>query len=124
MIRITREKKYIGCLIAYKIYIDGGYRGEIWWGETKEFPVENGRHSVYATAVDSGPAVMSWGRKDRSNTLRVVVSDSCIVDLEVGDALTGWKRWLFPFSNIFIEKDEHLFVREKKAADESVDCES
>lgn len=106
MIRITRTARFIDALVAYKIYIDGIYRGKIKRGETKEFEVENGSHTVYAS---TGP----YG----SNTLRIYVSDSIveyvsdsIVDIEVRNALRGWNLWLGPFAEGNFAKNEYLIL--------------
>ena len=119
MIRITRKRGGIGRLSAYKIYINRGCEGEIWLGETREFPVKNGEYTVYVSAGYSGVTapLLPWAKEYRSKPLDIVVNDS-IVELEVGNAVTGWKNWLFPYSDIFIKKDEFLFLREKKLGEE------
>jgi len=118
MIRITRKKGSIlwniGRFRSYKIYIDGVCHGRIWLGETREFPVKNGGYTVYASARYSGVPLFPREGEYKSKSLDVVVNDS-IVELEVGNALTGWKRWLFPYSSISIEKGEFLFLKEKEA---------
>jgi len=103
MIRITRASTDSGQLVGIKIFINDVYRDKIGIGETKEFEVGNGWHTVYVRVDETG-----------SNTLRVHVNNS-IEELEVGDAVTGWKKFLWPYSHPFIGVDEHLFVREKEA---------
>ena len=73
-IRVTRKVSIGGgSFRSYKIYIDGVYRGKIISAETKEFPVENGGHTIYAK--------LGWWVT--SHTLDVTTHDS-IVDIEVG----------------------------------------
>ena len=100
MVRITRKLQNVDMLRAYKIYIDGVYRGKIKFDETKEFKVEKGIHKVRAK--------IDWGG---SNTLSVDVSDS-VVELEVGNAVTGWKS-LFLKYYITFGAHKYLFLREK-----------
>ena len=101
MIRITRGEAHRGKLIAYKIFINGAYRGKIKQNETKEFEVENGSHTVCVKINQVG-----------SPTLRVHI-DNSIVDLEVGSAVTGWKNIMWPYSHLFIGRDAYLFLRGK-----------
>jgi len=100
MIRITREA-YFDVVVAYKIFIDGVYRGKIKRGETKEFAVENGRHIVRAEMYDR-----------RSNELHVSVNNS-IVDIEAGSNVKGW-RDSQDFEYALYEKNDYLFLRKKK----------
>jgi len=111
MIRITRPAQFIDILNAYKIYIDGIYCGKIKRNETKEFAVENGRHTVYAS---TGP----YG----SRLLHIYVSDS-IVDIEVRNALMGWNLWLFPWSDGNFAKDEYLFLKKNEPTSVSTAAE-
>ena len=101
MIRITRVPKRVDILMGYRIIIDGYEYGTVRNGKTKDFEVENGSHTV---SVSSG--------RYESKSIRVNVSDS-IVELEVGCALTGWRYWLWPYSDFLVKKDEYLFIREK-----------
>ena len=103
MISIIRKRRYIDLLIAYKIYIDDIYYGKIRANQTKEFAVEHGGHTIHASTG-----------KYRSNALRIDVNDS-IVELEIGNALTGWKRLFWPYIDFLVEEDEYLFVRKKEA---------
>jgi len=120
MIRITRRKEGTDHLKAYKIYINGVCYGEIWRGKTRELTVKNGEHTVYVSRKSPAPPLLPWGREYGSNLLHVVVNDS-IVDLEVGIALTGWKFWLWPYSDIFIRKNEYLLLKEKEACEPQKD---
>ena len=104
MIRISRGLSEIPMLRAYKIFIDGVDCGKIKRGETKEFEVENGNYTVYTSSGKYG-----------SNTLRVDVNDST-VELEIGNALKGWKKILWPYSDFLVKLDEYLFLREKESA--------
>ena len=106
MIRITdKGSGFIDVLGSYKIYIDDICVGKIKRNETKEFEVGRGKHIIYA-------------RSDRyeSNSVHVDVNDS-IVELEVDYALTGWKRWLFPYSDFTIKKGEYLHLKKKEPVD-------
>ena len=110
MIRITRENKINDALRAYKIYIDGTYRGDIRKDETKEFEVENGSHEVVAK--------IDWCR---SNELCVDVNNS-IVELEVGNskgtagiwfgALFGLVGWFIQIAHVTFLRHKYLWLRE------------
>ena len=100
MIRITRVRPYSELIRSYKIFIDGAYRGEIKIGETKEFEVENGSHTVCAK--------IDWCR---SNRLCVDVNDS-IVDVEVGSSMRGWRQLVWPvYATVLAHK--YLWLRER-----------
>ena len=105
MIRIKRGARFIDCLSPYKIYVGGVCRGRIWFNQTKEFPIENGNYTISAHS----------GRY-RSNLVCVKKVDNSIIELEVGNALTGWKNWLFPYSELFIKKEEYLYLKERNPA--------
>jgi len=100
MIRITRVRPYGEMLRSYEIFIDDIYRGEIKIGETKEFAIKNGIHTVRAK--------IDWGS---SNELCVNVDDS-IVELEVGSFVTGW-RLLFALVYATFLSHKCLWLREK-----------
>ena len=102
MIRITREFAFRDMIYPYKIYIDGVYCGDIYKEETKEFVVENGRHTVYA----------KLDRWCGSNELCVNVNDS-IVELEVGNSLIGWRFLLF---NLYVTiwRHKYLWLKERE----------
>ena len=100
MIRITRNQQNDNILRAYKIFIDGVYRGKIKEGETKEFPVENGKHTIRAK--------IDWGG---SKELIVDVNDA-IVDVEVGSSVVGWEGFLLIFAYMTTLRNESLWLRE------------
>ena len=84
MIRVTRGSYLNDGNSTYKIYINGVHSGGIKDSQTIEFPVESGRHEVYAK--------INWCR---SNKLFVEVRDST-VDVEVGPSIMGWKLLSVP----------------------------
>lgn len=104
MIRITRASQYADGARAYRIVIDGVERGKIKRGETKEFEVENGVHTVCAK--------MDWCG---SPELCVEVNDS-VVELVVGNALIGVKHLL---SGLYMTvwRNKYLFLIEKSEYD-------
>ena len=88
MIRIMRGRTSFDRFKAYKIYIDGVYRGDIWNSETKEFEVENGSHVVRAR--------VDWGGSNKA----YVHVNSSIVELEVGSVTDkAWTKaaWMLAF---------------------------
>ncbi|MCL2367511.1 MAG: hypothetical protein FWC72_00800 [Oscillospiraceae bacterium] len=91
---------------AYRIYLDQDYLGAVRAGQTKEFAVADGKYTLYANVGRYG-----------SNTLAIAVEDST-VEIEAGNALTRWKKWLFPYTADFIPKDGYLFLREQESVDE------
>ena len=109
MIRITRETTSFYSEPRYKIFINGIYRGEIENGETKDFEVENGSHTVYAKI-----------NYVRSPEFRVEVNNST-VNLEVGCSLIVGKSQLYgiiyPLAYSTIWRDKYLWLREAKEAD-------
>ena len=106
MIRITRASTYVDKIRAYKIYADDIYLGDIKRNETKEFPIEKGRYSLYAK--------IDWCR---SNKLDIVVSDS-VADVEVGPTLTVSKLWLpfVQFAYMTFKRNEYLWIKKKDKA--------
>ena len=101
MIRVTRETAHSDIARAYRIFIDGVCRGELMGKETKEFPVEQGTHSVQAK--------IDWCK---SNTLNIE-DDGSVVDIEVGSSLGG-KAWI-PFAGIvytIFKANEYLWIKE------------
>ena len=106
MIRITRATPYKDMLRAYKIFIDGVYRGDIRRNGVKEFEVENGIHTVCAK--------IDWCN---SNELCVEVADST-VELEVGNAIEGKKHFAIT-AYITILKDQYLYLIKKEDVDMS-----
>jgi hypothetical protein len=90
---------------AYKIYIDGVYRGKIKRNATKDFEVGNGTHVVVAK--------MDWCR---SNKLCVSVNDS-IVEVEVGNSFVVGK-FLVNLEHMTFSWDEALWLKEKVLTDE------
>jgi len=103
MIRVTRVSAYTDRFRKYEIYIDDLLRGHIKNKETKEFPVENGTHIIYAK--------IDWCR---SSELEIDV-DGSVVDVEVGPSLQGAKH-LIPLNEIVhitALKDEYLWIKKK-----------
>ncbi len=45
-ITIIRPKNFYGCLIAYDVFIDNYYMGQVKNGETKQFQVYYGNHNI------------------------------------------------------------------------------
>jgi len=113
MIRITRRSEFIDLLEAYRIVIDGIDCGKIKRGETKEFEVESGYHTL---SVRIGLLGI-----EGSNTLHIYVSDS-IVDIEIQNTLMGWKRWV-PFLDGNLANDEHLFLSVLRETALTSECE-
>jgi len=106
MIRITREA-YGNEFRSYKIFIDGVNRGKIKVGETKEYSVENGRHTVRAE-IDGY----------RSNELCVNVENS-IIDIEVGTNVKGRKH-AQALEYAIYGKNDYLFLRKKKTVSTNI----
>lgn len=88
-IRLTRTSEYVNRLRDYGIYIDGKKIGVIANGETKEFTVSTGQHSI-VTKID-------WCS---SPTLTFSIGDNEIRNFKVG----GFKnaKWLMPTVFILI----------------------
>ena len=82
-INISRTSEYLNRLRDYGVYIDGEKVGTIANGETKEFDVSPGYHSVF-TKID-------WCS---SPTLSVNINDLETKNLKVGGFKNG--RWLMP----------------------------
>ena len=103
MIRITRVK-HLADSAVYEIYIDDVYRGYIEGGDTMDFEVENGRHTVYAKVGRSG-----------SKELCVDVNDS-VVELELDCIMSGLELYMSPLKAISYNssrKDEYLILQVK-----------
>ena len=110
MIRITRPKRSAD-LIEYQIYINDIHRGEIWNGETMEFAVENGRHTIYATSGGGN-----------SKELYVDVNDS-IVELELSCVVSGLELLIFPLRAMLYNvsrRDEYLILKMKDPDKEDI----
>ena len=101
MIKITRGSHiHVDKLRAYKIYINGIHRGDIRVGETKEFPVSDGFHTVQAKIDWCG-----------SRELHVEVRDSAVA-LEVGSFTEFNKSSFAIISHLTYKRYEYLWLRE------------
>jgi hypothetical protein len=65
MVILTKHEAFMERETTYKIYIDDDYCGDISGNEAKQWPVENGNHTIYAK--------INWCR---SNTLPIIVSNA------------------------------------------------
>ncbi len=45
-ITIIRPKSFVGCLVAYDVYADNYYLGQVKNGETMQFPLYYGNHNI------------------------------------------------------------------------------
>jgi hypothetical protein len=75
MIRLTRKETDVDKIRAYRIFIDGVYRGDIKNGEVKEFQVENGKRTICAKIDWCGSGDYVYEVND-------------LLELEVGPTLT------------------------------------
>ena len=112
-IRITRPKRkeegfHDYWFPAYRVHIDGAFRGRLAPGATESFPVENGVHKVRV--------VMGWRR---SNKLQVDVQDS-IVELEVGITAEDLRSTTSLLNALYrtVLWFKYLWLREKESVDE------
>lgn len=88
MVRLTREHAFMFSNNAYKIFIDDSYRGEINVNETKEFPVDPGKHSIYAKIAGYDKCDDGYDKcRCKSNKLCLEISAS-VLDIEVGSTLS------------------------------------
>lgn len=46
-IEVLRESSFVGCLLSYKIFVDGTEIGKIKNGEKKQFQLKPGLHEIY-----------------------------------------------------------------------------
>ena len=95
---LNRTSEYLNRLRSYAVYIDGKKAGTIANGETKEFAVTAGHHSI-VTKID-------WCS---SKTISFTISDDEIKEFKVG----GFKnaKWLMPAALIVIVLNYLLNVR-------------
>lgn len=86
---LNRTSEYVNRLRDYGVYIDGKKVGTIANGETKEFSVSAGRHSI-VNKID-------WGS---SRAITFEISDDDVKDFQV----SGFKnaKWLMPVTLIVI----------------------
>ena len=86
---LNRTSEYVNCLRNYGVYIDGKKVGTIADGETKDFVVTPGHHSI-VTKID-------WCS---SKTINFDIGDDEIKEFKVG----GFKnaKWLMPTAIIVI----------------------
>ena len=88
MIRLARKHAFIFSNNAYKIFVDDIYYGEINVNETKELPIEPGKHSVYAKIAGYDKCDDEYDAcRCKSNKLSLETSTS-VLDVEVGPTLS------------------------------------
>lgn len=81
VIRVKRKSQYTGSLSKFKIIIDGSLAGKIKDGETSEYRVVPGRHTVYVK--------LSWDWT-RSRILTLDLEPGQVVDLDCGNRNGFW----------------------------------
>ncbi len=79
-IRINRKEQYVGLLNKYKVYIDDKPVGRAGNGESVEYIVEAGRHTVFVK--------LSWDWS-RSRKLILDIKPGQVIDLDCGNK-NGW----------------------------------
>lgn len=94
MIRISREKGYLDRLRKYKVILDGSVCGNIKAGETKDFHVNPGIHTI-SLKID-------WCTSD---TLEFHVPESGIVEFECGTSGGGG------IMDVTFSKNKYLWIR-------------
>ena len=80
-IRIKRKSQYAGSLNKFNVFIDGSLAGKIKNGETFEYRVVPGRHTVYVK--------ISWDWT-RSRELTLDLDPGQVVDLTCGSRNGFW----------------------------------
>ncbi len=101
MIKINRKKGYIDEFREYEVILDNNYLGNIDAGETKNFEVTSGNHTIFLK--------IDWCR---SNKLDFHVSENEVIEFECGNSITGWKR-LFCIIYIIFLKNKYLWIKTK-----------
>ncbi len=101
MIKINRKKEYNDKFREYEVILDNNYLGNIYAGETKNFEVASGNHTIYLK--------IDWCR---SNTLDFHVSENEVFEFECGNSVTGWKRLFDVIYTIFL-RNKYLWIKIK-----------
>lgn len=90
MLKIKRYSAWVDAFRKYKIILDGKEIGKIKNGESLEFPIEQGEHSL-VLKIDYA----------RSNKVSFS-SNNENVEFVCGSNLKGWKILLTPIYSIFL----------------------
>ena len=100
-ISLTRTSEYVNRLRSYHIYIDNVNIGAIDNGQTKEFEVGPGTHTIYLK--------IDWCSSPIQN---ITIGDFDTISLKIGSFKNA--RWLMPFSitmcvlNFLVQKAIHV----------------
>lgn len=99
-LRITRDKGYADLVRTYIVMVDGKKIGELRNGESKEFAISPGDHSITAK--------IDWCS---SKTLRFHVKDGDTLSFDICSNLRGLKILLVLWYALF-ERDSYLQIEE------------
>jgi hypothetical protein len=89
IIKVKRKSEYANLIRDYKILLDGKPIGTIADGETKEFNIEDGKHTLRAT--------IDWCS---SQDIVVYSDQGKTLNITVGSFRSA--KWMFPFSGLIL----------------------
>jgi len=101
LIKINRQSGYADKIRKYKVIVDNDYIGTINAGETKDFEVTSGKHTIYLK--------IDWCR---SNKLDFNVSENEVLEFDCGCSLTGWRLFINLIYITFL-KNKYLWIKTK-----------
>ena len=99
MITISRKRGYADKIRKYKVIVDNNYLGTINAGETKDFEVPPGKHTIYLK--------IDWCR---SNKLDFNLSENEVIEFDCGSSLTGWRLFINIIYITFL-KNKYLWIK-------------
>ena len=103
MLRLTRSRAWADKLRAYRVLVDDEQIGEIRNGESKEFSVAPGEHTL-TLKVD-------WCR---SRIVPFTAPASGDVVFDCGTNIVGWKL-LFATLYIIFKKNDYMMLKQRAA---------
>lgn len=97
---VIHRNSLLDNLRSYNVVIDGDYCGKIKCGETKQFDLKEGEHTL-CLKID-------WCRSPKIN---FSLKDDETVFFDCGNYASGWKHFLFPLYVTFF-RSKYLFLKE------------
>lgn len=101
MIRINRSPEFRDKVRSYKVIVDDEFIGELKSGETKNFEVSEGEHTIYLK--------IDWCK---SNKLDFKATANELCEFDCGNSMKSWRVF---FSLIYISflKNQYLWLKVK-----------
>ena len=101
MLRINRSPEFKDKVRSYKVIVGDEFIGELKSGETKDFEVADGVHTIFLK--------IDWCR---SNKINLNFTNNEIIEFDCGNSMKGW-RVFFSLIYVSIFKNQYLWLKIK-----------